>query len=140
MREWMLRNVLICVEQHTDYSMEHRLPTEAEQVRAIEICHQAYRLHRDGRLEDAIELYRESIRVHPTPEAHTFLGWAYSFMGKYTDAIAECLHAIGLDPGYGNPYNDIGVYLMELRHFDEAEDWFEKAISAPRYATRHYAH
>ncbi len=24
---------------------------------------------------DAVELYRESIRLHPTAEAHTFLGW-----------------------------------------------------------------
>ncbi|MCX8051397.1 MAG: tetratricopeptide repeat protein [Chlorobi bacterium] len=120
--------------------MEHRYPTDAEQMRAIEVCHEAYRLHREGRVAEAIELYRQSIQLHPTPEAHTFLGWAYSYLGKYTDAIAECLRAIELDPSYGNPYNDIGVYLMELRRFDEAEEWFEKAIAAPRYQLRHYAH
>lgn len=120
--------------------MEHRFPTEADQMRALEVCQQAYRLHRQGRIEEAIELYCHSIQLHPTPEAHTFLGWAYSFMGRYHEAIAECLRAIELDPDWGNPYNDIGVYLMELRRFDEAEEWFEKAIAAPRYATRHYPH
>ncbi|GIV54656.1 MAG: hypothetical protein KatS3mg039_1174 [Candidatus Kapaibacterium sp.] len=120
--------------------MEHLFPAEAEQLRALEVCQQAYRLHREGRVAEAIELYRESIKLHPTPEAHTFLGWAYSYVGNYQQAIAECMRAIELDPAYGNPYNDIGVYLMELRRFDEAESWFEKAIAAPRYATRHYAH
>lgn len=120
--------------------MEHRSPTEADQMRALDVCQQAYRLHRQGRIQEAIELYRHSIQLHPTAEAHTFLGWAYSFLGKYHEAIAECLRAIELDPGFGNPYNDIGVYLMELRRFDEAEEWFEKALAAPRYATRHYAH
>jgi Tfp pilus assembly protein PilF len=120
--------------------MEHLFPAEATQLRALEVCHQAYRLHRDGRIDEAIELYRQSIELHPTPEAHTFLGWAYSFRGDYEQAIAECLRAIELDPSYGNPYNDIGVYLMELRRFDEAETWFEKAIASPRYTTRHYAH
>ncbi|MDW8074886.1 MAG: tetratricopeptide repeat protein [Bacteroidota bacterium] len=121
--------------------MEHRsLFPDAAQMQALEVCHAAYRLHREGRVTEAIELYRQSIALHPTPEAYTFLGWAYSHLGKYEEAIAECLRAIALDPDYGNPYNDIGVYLMELRQLDEAEAWFEKAIAAPRYATRHYAH
>lgn len=120
--------------------MDRFSPTEAAQARAIEVCHQAYQLHREGHIEEAVELYRQSILLHPTPEAHTFLGWAYSYMGKYRDAIRECLRAIELDPNYGNPYNDIGVYLLELRLFERAEVWFQKAIRAPRYTSRHYAH
>jgi len=134
-------DALLDVERFTSCAaMEQQFSAHAKQTRALEICNQAYRLHRDGRIAEAIELYRESITLHPTPEAHTFLGWAYSSLGRYRTAIAECLRAIKLDPHYGNPYNDIGVYLMELRRFDEAEYWFHRALAAPRYATPHYAH
>src|ERR1039458_5778058 len=76
--------------------------------RAQEFLQRAYRLQMSGHLSEAIENYKKSIEVLPTSEAHTFLGWAYSFMGDYDSAIAECQKAIEIDPDFGNPYNDIG--------------------------------
>src|SRR5438093_1411996 len=35
-----------------------------------------------GDLDAAIETYRRSIATCPTAEAHTFLGWTYSFQGR----------------------------------------------------------
>ncbi|HET9481631.1 MAG TPA: tetratricopeptide repeat protein [Candidatus Polarisedimenticolia bacterium] len=99
---------------------------------------EALREQQDGRYESAARLYRASIVEHPTAEAHTYLGWAYSFMGKIDEAIEECRRAIQLDPGFGNPYNDIGSYLMKLGRLNEAIDWLEKAKNAPRYLPRHY--
>ena len=61
-------------------------------------------------------------------------------MGKLDDAIAECKKAIAVDPEYGNPYNDIGTYLIDLDRADEALPWFEKAITAGRYCCYQYAH
>lgn len=107
---------------------------------ADRLFREAYEHQMAGRLELAIESYRKSIEIHPTAEAHTFLGWTYSFMGRYTDAIEECHRAIGVDPDFGNPYNDIGAYLIELGRHDEAIAWLEKAIVAPRYDPRHYPH
>ena len=49
-------------------------------------------------LEEAILLYTRSIAVCPTAEAHTFLGWAYSFKNRLDDAIDECKKAISVDP------------------------------------------
>jgi tetratricopeptide (TPR) repeat protein len=95
----------------------------------------AYRHQMHGELGDAIALYRRSLAVYPTPEAHTFLGWAYSLMERYDEAIAECEKAITLDPMFGNPYNDIGVYLIELERYEEAVAWLERATAAPRYDT-----
>jgi len=37
----------------------------------------------------------------------------YHFQGKLEDAIAECQRAIKIDPDFGNPYNDIGAYMIE---------------------------
>jgi Tfp pilus assembly protein PilF len=108
--------------------------------RAVELLREAYRSQMVGDLERAIALYQESIAAHPTAEAHTFLGWTYSFQGRYEDAIAACRDAIAVDPEFGNPYNDIGSYLIKLGRPDEAVSWLEAAIRAPRYEPRHYPH
>lgn len=105
---------------------------------AVRLLQEAYEHQMSGELDRAIALYRESIALHPTAEAHTFLGWTYSFQGRLDDAIAECKQAIAVDPGFGNPYNDIGSYLMKQNRLEEAIDWLEKAKIAPRYEPRHY--
>src|SRR5262245_45418258 len=93
-----------------------------------------------GRLDEAIDLYKQSLAICPTAEAHTFLGWVYSMQRRYEDAIAECHRAIEVDPDFGNPYNDIGAYLIELRRLDEAVGWLERAKRAKRYEPRHFPH
>jgi len=106
--------------------------------RAIELWREAYRLQMAGDLEGAIEIYRRSIAACPTAEAHTFLGWTYSFQGRLEEATAECLRAIEVDPDFGNPYNDIGVYLMQQGKLEEAIPWLERAKQAPRYEPRQF--
>jgi tetratricopeptide (TPR) repeat protein len=115
------------------------MPTDKREF-AWEIFQQAYRAQMDGELDRAAELYQTSIGIFPTAEAHTFLGWTYHFQGKVEDAIAECKRAIEVDPDFGNPYNDIGAYLISLGRNDEAISWLEQAIKAPRYNPRHFAH
>ena len=100
----------------------------------------AYILQSAGELERAADAYERSIQLEATAEAHTFHGWALSFMGRYDAAIEECKRAIEVDPSFGNPYNDIGAYLIELERLDEAIPWLERAISAPRYCCYFYAH
>jgi tetratricopeptide (TPR) repeat protein len=99
----------------------------------------AYRHQMQGQLGDAIALYRRSIHVYSTAVAHTFLGWAYSMMDRYEEAIAECEKAIAIDPSYGNPYNDIGAYLLEMGRPEEAIPWLERAFAAPHYETPQFA-
>ena len=100
----------------------------------------AYILQSAGELERSADAYERSIRLEPTAEAHTFHGWALSFLGRYDDAIEECKRAIEVDPSFGNPYNDIGAYLIEVGRLDEAIPWLERAIAAPRYCCYFYAH
>ncbi|TMB11282.1 MAG: tetratricopeptide repeat protein, partial [Deltaproteobacteria bacterium] len=108
--------------------------------KAVELLQEAYRLQMEGELDAAIERYQQSIALHPTAEAHTFLGWTYSFQGRLEDAIVQCKEAIAVDADFGNPYNDIGSYLIKLGRLDEAIPWLESAIKAPRYEPRHYPH
>jgi tetratricopeptide (TPR) repeat protein len=106
--------------------------------RADLLFQRAYAQQAAGKLADAILLYRKSIEVFPTAEAHTFLGWTYSFLHRYDDAIEECKKAIEVDPSFGNPYNDTGAYLIEMDRPAEAIEWLEKATTAPRYEAPHF--
>src|ERR1700676_5290756 len=107
-------------------------------MRAWELLQDAYQAQMEGDYERAVGLYKASLELHPTAEAHPFLGWAYHFQGKLDQAIAECKRAIEVDPEFGNPYNDIGAYLIELGRFEEAIPWLERAIAAKRYDPRHF--
>ena len=102
--------------------------------------HAAYILQSLGDLEDAVDLYERSLALFPTAEGHTFLGWTYSFMGDAERAIEECKRAIETDPSFGNPYNDIGAYLVELQRPEEAIPWLKKALESERYCCYFYAH
>lgn len=99
----------------------------------------AYYYHSKGAIESAIRYYRISIDIRPTAEAYTLLGWALSHKEQYEEAIDACKKAIGIDPDFGNPYNDIGAYLIELHRDDEALSWLEKATRAPRYCCYQFA-
>ncbi len=100
----------------------------------------AYILQSAGELERAADAYERSIRLVPSAEAHTFHGWTLSFMGRYDDAIEACKRAIEVDAAFGNPYNDIGAYLIEIGRLDDAIPWLERATAAPRYCCYFYAH
>jgi Tfp pilus assembly protein PilF len=110
----------------------------AQRLRALEVWNEAVRVHMTNDLATAVALYTKSIEIFPTAEAYTFRGWAFQGMGRIDDAIAECHRAIEVDPTFGNPYNDIGAYLIEKGEPDAAIGWLEKAKEAPRYEPRHF--
>jgi len=114
------------------------MPDPADRDRAQQFLQEAYRAQNDKSYESAVDLYKRSIETYPTAEAHTYLGWTYSFMDRLDEAIEECRRAITVDPDFGNPYNDIGSYLMKQGKLEEAITWFEKAKVARRYEPRHY--
>jgi len=100
----------------------------------------AYKCQMKGDFQEAVANYNLSIECCPSAEAFTFLGWTYSMMGRLSDAIEECKKAIKTDNTFGNPYNDIGAYLIEMGRFDEAIPWLKKAMKAERYEPRHFPH
>lgn len=99
-----------------------------------------YRHHMDGDLREAERYYQISLDYQPTAEAHTFLGWAYSQQDQIDEAIRECMEAIDVDPDFGNPYNDIGAYLLQKGKMEMAIEWFQKALKAPRYESYCFPH
>lgn len=117
----------------------HEIDNPAK-LAAVEVFEQAYEAQMAGNYDEAIRLYKESVEIFPTAEAYTFLGWTYSFTGDYDLAIAECLAAISVDATFGNPYNDIGSYLIAKGNFYDCERWFKLAMKAPRYEARAFPH
>ena len=113
---------------------------EEKKNKAHALWQRAYEFQMEGEYDQAIDLYQQSIAAHPTAEAHTFLGWTYSFQKRYQEAIAECKKASTVDPDFGNPYNDIGAYLIELGKPAEAIPWFKQAMVAVRYESRCFPH
>ncbi|MEE9323953.1 MAG: hypothetical protein V3U90_00140 [Dehalococcoidia bacterium] len=116
------------------------MSTEEQKEEAIRYFKQAYELQMKGQLEEAEAMYKKSIETYATAEAYTFLGWTYSFMARYDDAIEQCHMAIEIDPDFGNPYNDIGAYLIDKGMLDEAVSYLEKAIKASRYDSYCFPH
>ncbi len=119
------------------------LLTEAQAAakrEALRLFQSAYEAQMRGDLDEAVDLYKQSIDAFPTAEAHTFLGWTYSFMRLTDEAISECHRATEVDPDFGNPYNDIGAYLIEQGNLYSAIPWLQRAMTAPRYESYFYPH
>ncbi len=105
---------------------------------AKDLFEQAFEAQKQGNFDDAIGLYRKSLESRASAEAYTYMGWTYSFLGQYDKAIQACLKAVEVDPTVGNPYNDIGAYLIELNRHEDALPWLKKATRAPKYECAHY--
>jgi tetratricopeptide (TPR) repeat protein len=93
-----------------------------------------------GFYRDAAHYYRKSIKMYPTAEAYTYLAWVHSFTGDFAQAIEYCKVAISLDPDFGNAYNDIGAYMLELGDVDQAIPYLARAAKTRRYDKPHFAH
>jgi len=82
-----------------------------------------------GRLEEAVEHYRESIRVTPGyPRAHYNLAGTLRDQGKLDEAAAEYREAIRLDPEYAEAYHNLGNLLDDQKKGDEALAMYLEAV------------
>ncbi len=114
--------------------------SEEKAKAAEELYNAGYIIGLLGLHHEAIQLFKKSIAIVATAEAYTYLGWTYSHMGDYERAIEEAQKAIKIDPDFGNPYNDIGVYLIEQGKEDQAISYLEKATQAKRYCCYQFPH
>jgi len=109
-------------------------------IKASQMFEMGYIAQLNGEVKRAEDLFQTSIKLFETAEAYTYLGGILGLKGEYEEAIAKCEKAIEVDPGLGNPYNDIGTYLIELERFSEAIPWLNKALDAARYDSPFLAH
>jgi Trypsin-like peptidase domain/Tetratricopeptide repeat len=81
-------------------------------------------------LEGELDKAKSLVEQDPdNVKALVMLGWAYSKLGMYADAIDAYRGAASLRPGYAGIYNNIGViYAMDMGMYDKAIVEFRKAL------------
>ena len=99
----------------------------ADKLTAWDFFQQAYECQMKGRLDEAVTLYRNSIDAFPTAEAHTFLGWTYSFMGQLHEAIEECQSRMVRETTLYKPF--------KLIHRRDLPTRTDHAVDLPNYRT-----
>jgi tetratricopeptide (TPR) repeat protein len=70
---------------------------------------------KSGKIQEAIEMYKQAIRINPTsPTAYYNIGIVYSKSGKYQEAREMYKQAIKIDPDYTKAHYNLGlIYLLE---------------------------
>ena len=106
--------------------------------RAFDLISEGLKEASHGMHERAMTRFKASLRLEKTAEGYTYWAWMEAVKNNFHISIHLCREAIRLDPAFGNPYNDIGSYLVGLGNLDEALIWFEKAKKAERYGPKHY--
>jgi len=86
-------------------------------------------LDKQGRLEEAIALYRQAIRLRRNyPQAHSQLGSALARLGCDAEAIKSLTKAIELRPHYADGHYNIGVFHARRGNSDQAQVHLQKAL------------
>jgi len=81
------------------------------------------------RVDDAIRLYREAIRLHPDfVLVYKKLGYVYNNMGRYSDAVNAYSNAVRYDPEDEESFYNIGVIYFKLNKISEAVSAGYKAV------------
>ncbi len=84
---------------------------------------------KQGRFDEAIELFQTAIRVRPTSEEYNNLGLAYESRGMINSAVEMFQLALYLDAANAEAYNNLGkIYLLFLNRNDDAINLFKRAI------------
>lgn len=139
-----IRETVNYVKKVNHYFGRFRAVAPPTVTRTTDLRRQAVAQYRRGRVERAIELFREVTRVEPSdPVAHFNLGYLYSREGYYQKAIRMYRAALALDPYMSVAWYNLAVTLERRGDYDEAvrvwRDYIaresdpEKAATAARY-------
>jgi predicted TPR repeat methyltransferase len=97
----------------------------------------AMRLHQQGHLEAAQQMYERILKLAPRQaNAVHFLGVLHHQLGRSGEAVKHIQRSIELDPKVPDWHNNLGNVLLESKRLAEAADAYEKAAEmSPGNAT-----
>ena len=83
----------------------------------------------DGRLQDAVRQFRESLRLNPdSASTHYNLGIAFAMQRQYPEAMREYEAAVRVDPVHAEAHNNLGAMLHVAGRLDEAALHYRRAL------------
>lgn len=129
-----------CESDGSNETSETLVMSEFTDKRAAELLRRGHRARQVGDYLTALHEFKAAAFVVKSPDALVHWGAMEHFLGDTERAIELCREAITLDPDCGNPYNDIGSYLVVMGRGDEAIAWFKRAIVSKRYEPRQFPH
>jgi len=93
-----------------------------------------------GRIEEAVALYRGSIRDNSlSAGTHNDLAVVLGKQGRFDEAYDHLRTALQLNPGYAEACNNLGLLLSMRNRLEEAEKYFVMAIRLkPVYPDAYY--
>ncbi|QDV91120.1 TPR repeat-containing protein YrrB [Phycisphaerae bacterium RAS2] len=137
-------NPLVLVDDHAP--MEFLLMNVVQSSRKAGWNEDARKAYSQGnaefeqnRVPQAVEYYREAIRLDPTMYlAHLNLGLAYIELGQYDRANEAFRAAIDIQPNRADPFVNLGGLSMRTHDYDAACRHYEEAIARePKDAHAH---
>ena len=103
----------------------------------LALGHYYYHGHLD--YDHALEQFAIAQKSQPNnSELISFIGYVQRRQGKFEQALANLKKASGLDPLSRRLTRDVGVTLMLLRQYPEAERYYERTISLAPDRSRGY--
>jgi eukaryotic-like serine/threonine-protein kinase len=96
-------------------------------------------LREQGKLESAIESFRNAIRIKPDyAEAHNNLGAALVALGKLDQAVESFRRVIQIKPDHAEAHYNLGIVLKDQGKLEAAIESYRNAIRIkPDYAEAH---
>lgn len=98
-----------------------------ERARALNL--EAMKLQTEGKLNEAVALYKKAIELNPQGGAyHNNLAVVLKDLNRWEEAESEALIALKLKPERADYFFNLGIILNGLKRYDEAEKQFNKAL------------
>jgi Flp pilus assembly protein TadD len=96
-------------------------------------------IQRDGRVEEAIVHFRETLRLAPQyVQAYLNLGGALQQLGRFDEAIAYCREGLRVSPDDPKALNNLGAALLMRGEVKEAEVHLRHALERrPEFGLAH---
>jgi len=88
-----------------------------------------YTLTQQNRDDEALEYYKEALELDPNNTyIHQAMASLYRKMGEYASSRNHLNKSLEIDSTNPITYYNYGNLLVDMKHFDEAKEMYEKAI------------
>jgi tetratricopeptide (TPR) repeat protein len=92
-----------------------------------------------GKYQEAVDAYKQAIKIKPDADAYRNLGIAYNDLGKHQEAVDAYKQAIKIKPDFADAHYNLGKTYRYLSKHQEAADAYKQAIKIkPDFNAAHY--